>query len=84
MIVGKEHAIGGHHVFRVMRGHRLLVRHDGCHEVSIRWRSRVRIDHGKKVIPFASRIAGPGKQVVTWRRWFLILRMCPKTGEAKD
>src|SRR5882672_3879161 len=67
MIIRKEHSAGGHREFGVMYVHRRLIGCDGRHQMSIRRRRRVCIDHCEKVIALASHVSGPGKQVVPWR-----------------
>ena len=61
MIVGKKHSAGRHRVFRVMYVHGLLISSDGRHQMSVRPRSWIGIDHREKVIappfpPFGSTI----------------------------
>src|SRR5262249_26348558 len=71
--------------------HGLLISGDGRHQMSVRRRSWIGIDHREKVVapplpPFGSaigrttgalvsRVTSPGKQVVAWCRLFLLLRM---------
>ena len=75
MIVGKKYAAGGHDVFRVMYPDRLLVGCDGRHQLSIRSRRRVWIDHCEKVLTFECGIAGPGKEVMAGCFGLLLLRV---------
>jgi len=75
MIVGKEHPAGWHCVFRVMHQHRLLIRRKSSHQVSIRWRGWIGIDHRKKVVTFLRPIASPDKKVVTWGVGVLLRRL---------
>jgi hypothetical protein len=66
VIVGKEHAAGGHCILRVMDEPGRLVCNDGGHEATVGWRGRVSIDNSEKVIALVCGVAGPGKHVVPW------------------
>src|SRR5215472_5029368 len=85
MIVGKKHSARRHCVFRVMYVHGLLICGDARHQMSVRGRSWIRIDHREKVVALVrwadrctagrSRVASPGEQVVARCCLLLLLRM---------
>src|SRR5882672_1039034 len=83
MIIGKEHPAGGHRVFRMMYVHGLLIGRDGRHQVSIRPRRWICINHREKVVALASHVSSPGKQEVPRRSRFLVLRLHRDTDDAK-
>jgi hypothetical protein len=72
MIIGKQHSTRRHGVFGVVDHHGLLVCGNARHEMSVGRRGRIGINHGQEIVPFAIRIAGPGKQVMSRAGWFLI------------
>ena len=84
MIVGKEHAAGGHYVFRVMDEFGLLVGHDRRHQLSVGGRSRIGIDDSEKVVALVGNITGPGEEVVARYRLALLLRLNRKTEAAEN
>ncbi len=52
MVVREQHSTRGHHVFRVMHAHRLLIGHQSRDQTSVCLRSRIRIDDCEKIIAF--------------------------------
>src|SRR6202035_1686666 len=73
VIVGEQHAAGGHRIFRVMDELGLLVCDECGHEATVGWRRWVGVDYCKKVVTLFRCVAGPGKHVVAGRSGLLLL-----------
>ncbi len=74
VIVGEEHATGGHGVFGVMDADGLLVGGEGGEQLAIRGRGGVGVDHGEKVVALVGEVASPGKEVMRGWRGRMVLR----------
>ena len=84
MVIGEQHAAGRHGVLGVMDAHRLLIRYERGHEMSVGGGCRIGVDHCQKVVALMCQITGPGEQVVTCR-WGLSGRLRGKRyGSSKD
>jgi hypothetical protein len=67
-----------------MHAHGLLIGGEARHQVSVRGRGRVGIDHREEVVALGARVTGPDKLVVIWSFRHLLLSVRRNVEGADD
>src|SRR6202034_1372749 len=84
MIVGEQHAARRHRVLGVMHPFCLLIGDQRGHQMTVRWRSRVGIDHGEKIVAFLCRVPGPGEKIMAAGSRLGRLTKCRQRGTSRQ